>query len=65
LEVIEIERKSIGSDVEGNPNYISAGKIRQAIIEDDLTSIQDFLPPCTIAYLQSPSSKAVWIKLKR
>lgn len=65
LEVIEIERKSKGADAEGNPNYISASKIRKAIIEDDLTSIQDFLPPCTLAYLQSPSSKAVRAKLKR
>jgi [citrate (pro-3S)-lyase] ligase len=64
VEVIEIERRSQGVDTEGKPNYISATKIRNAIRENSLTSILDFLPPCTLAYLQSASSKAVRAKLK-
>ena len=63
VEVIEIERMSRGADAEGKPNYISATKIRNAIRENSLSSILDFLPPCTLAYLQSASSKAVRAKL--
>jgi len=64
VEVVEIERRSQGLDAEGKPNYISATKIRKAIRENNLTSVLDFLPPCTLAYLQSASSKAVRAKLK-
>ena len=64
VEVIEIERKSVGTDAQGNPDYISATKIREAIREDNLTAILDFLPPCTQAYLQSGLSETVRAKLK-
>ena len=64
VEVIEIERKSNGIDAQGNPNYISATKIREAIREDKLTAIWDFLPPCTQTYLQSALSETVRAKLK-
>jgi [citrate (pro-3S)-lyase] ligase len=63
VEVIEIERKSSGVDTEGRQNYMSATKIRKAIHEKNLASVMDFLPPCTLAYLQSASSKAVRLKL--
>jgi [citrate (pro-3S)-lyase] ligase len=59
VEVIEVERKSLGVNAEGNPDFISATKIRQAISEDNLDSVLEFLPPCTLAYLRSPASKAV------
>jgi [citrate (pro-3S)-lyase] ligase len=63
IEVIEVERKAAGTDVEGNPNYISATKIRTAIREGNLNSVMDFLPPCTLAYLQSGLSKSIRAKL--
>ena len=64
VEVIEIERKAEGMDFDGNPNYISATKIRKAIRDGNLNSVMDFLPPCTLAYLQSGLSKSVRAKLK-
>jgi [citrate (pro-3S)-lyase] ligase len=64
VEVIEIERKAEGMDIEAHPNYISATKIRKALRDGDLDSVKDFLPPCTFAYLQSGSAKAVKAKLK-
>ena len=59
VEVIEVERKSLGTDSGGHPDFISATKIRKAISEDNLDSVLDFLPPCTLAYLRSPASTAV------
>ncbi len=64
VEVIEIERKALGTDAEGMPDFISATKIRKAIAENDLDSVLELLPHCTLAYLQSPSSKAVREKLR-
>jgi [citrate (pro-3S)-lyase] ligase len=64
VEVIEVERKAEGLDAEGRPNYISATKIRKALREGNLASVRDFLPLCTLAYLQSGTSKAVRTKLK-
>jgi [citrate (pro-3S)-lyase] ligase len=64
IEVIEIERKAEGLDAEGNPNYISATKIRTAIREGRLDAVAPFLPPCTLAYLQSDASEPVRAKLK-
>ena len=57
VEVIEVERKARGLDDEGCPDYISASKIRKAIREGHLDSVRGFLPPCTLAYLQSGASK--------
>jgi len=64
VEVIEVERKTAGVNAAGLPNYISATKIREAIREGNLDSVMDFLPPCTLAYLQSSSSKDVRAKLR-
>jgi [citrate (pro-3S)-lyase] ligase len=64
VEVIEVERKADGTDAAGNPNFISATKIRKAIREGNLDSVMSFLPPGTLAYLQSGLSKAVRAKLK-
>jgi len=64
IEVIEIERKAEGLDADGNPNYIRATKIRTAIREGRLDAVARFLPPCTLAYLQSDASEPVRAKLK-
>ncbi len=64
VEVIEVERKADGTDAEGDPNHISATKIRKAIREGSLDSVRTFLPPSTLAYLQSGLSRAVRAKLK-
>jgi len=64
IEVVEIDRRAEGVDAEGNPNYISATKIRTAIREDRLDAVAPFLPPCTLAYLRSDLSKPVRAKLK-
>lgn len=64
VAVIEIERKADGVDADGRPNYISATKIRQALKEDTLAAIMNFLPACTRDYLLSAESEAVRAKLK-
>jgi [citrate (pro-3S)-lyase] ligase len=64
VAVVEIERKTDGTDDAGQPNYISATKIRQAIKEDNLAAIMNFLPPCTRDYLLSAESEAVRARLK-
>ena len=64
VEVIEVERKATGLDADGRPNYISATKIRKAIREDRLDAVSPFLPPCTLAYLQSDAFKPVRAKLR-
>ncbi len=64
VEVIEIERKADGLDVDGHPNYISATKIRKAIKDNQLAALSNFLPACTQAYLLSDESEAVRAKLR-
>jgi len=64
VEVIEIERKAGGTDAGGGPDYISATKIRRAILEGNLDSILNFLPECTRAYLRSAASEAAKKKLR-
>jgi [citrate (pro-3S)-lyase] ligase len=63
VEVIETERKSVGVDFHGNPNYISASKVRQAIKEDKLNEVIDFLPESTRLYLMSDESASVKTKI--
>lgn len=63
VQVIEIERTADGVDAEGQPNYISATKIRKAIAAGTLDAVQPFLPACTRAYLGSDASRAVRAKL--
>ncbi len=65
VEVIEIIRKAIGSTYDGEPNYISASKIRMAIKQNKLQSIIDFLPDSTREYLLSDESLEVREKIKR
>lgn len=64
VTVVEIERKADGVDADGNPNYISATKIRKAIKEDNLAAMLNFLPPCTCDYLLSAESESVRARLK-
>jgi [citrate (pro-3S)-lyase] ligase len=62
VEVIEVERVSTGK---GNiPNYISASKVRQAIKEDRLNEVLDFLPDSTREFLLSDDSLAIRQKIK-
>lgn len=62
VEVVEIQRKSVGEDDKQTPNIISASKIREAIKNDELDNFKEFLPQTTIDFLQS--DKAVMIKEK-
>ena len=63
VQVIELERKADGQNAEGNPNYISATKIRDAIREDNLSAITHFLPPVTQEYFLSENFQAVKTRL--
>jgi [citrate (pro-3S)-lyase] ligase len=64
VKVIEIERKSVGDSGEASPNYISASKVRQAIREDRLHEVLDFLPDSTREFLLSDASAPVRLKIK-
>ncbi len=63
VQLIEVERKADGTDAEGQPNYISATKIRKAIQDDQLDALVNFLPECTRDYLLSEASRSVRAKL--
>jgi len=63
VEVIEIKRIAIGVDEESNPNFISASKIRNAIKNDDLVNILDFLPEVTKDFLLSEESLEIRQKI--
>ena len=56
VEIIELKRKAIGAE----DNYISASKVREAIKENRLNEILDFLPKTTMKFLLSDES----IKIK-
>jgi [citrate (pro-3S)-lyase] ligase len=64
VTVIEIERKSVGTSGGDTPNYISASKVRQAIKEDRLQEVLDFLPDSTREFLLSEASAPVRAKIK-
>jgi [citrate (pro-3S)-lyase] ligase len=63
VEVVEVTRKCIGV-ISGEPNFISASKVRNAIKEDNLDSILDFLPETTKEFLLSPDSDKIKEKIK-
>lgn len=65
VEVIELERKTVGTNTGPNPNYISASKVRQAIREDRLGDVLDFLPDATRDFLLSGESAAIRAKIKQ
>ncbi|MFO7371284.1 MAG: hypothetical protein R6X09_13555 [Bacteroidales bacterium] len=64
VEVIEVERKSLGPDKSGCPDYISASKVRQAIREDRLEDVLNFLPKVSRDFLLSDESAAIIAKIK-
>ena len=64
VEVIEVERKAVGTNENAIPNYISASKVRQAIREDRLQEVLDFLPHVTREYLLSEDSYLVRQKIR-
>jgi [citrate (pro-3S)-lyase] ligase len=64
VDVIEVERKAIGTDINGLPDYISASKVRQAIKEDRLMDVLDFLPDSTREFLLSDDSLVVRHSIK-
>lgn len=64
VKVIEVERKAVGSGKNGPPNYISASKVRQALKEDRLNDVLDFLPDSTREFLLSDDSRAIRSKIK-
>jgi [citrate (pro-3S)-lyase] ligase len=64
VTVTEIERKSVGPSLEASPNYISASKVRQAIREDRLGEVMEFLPDSTREFLLSEDSAPVRAKIK-
>lgn len=62
--VTEVERKAIGISKESVPNYISASKVRQAIREDRLGEVLDFLPDSTRSFLLSDDSLEIRQKIR-
>ncbi|OIP83014.1 MAG: hypothetical protein AUK44_06365 [Porphyromonadaceae bacterium CG2_30_38_12] len=63
--VIEITRAAIGFDDNNEPNFISASKVRNAIKEDRLSDILDFLPESTKNFLLSPEADETIQKIKQ
>lgn len=63
VKVIEVERKSLGFGKDGGPDYISASKVRQAIREDRLQDVIDFLPDSTREFLLSDDSATIREKI--
>jgi len=61
VEVIEITRKSAGDE----SNFISASKVREAIKNDNLLIIKDFLPQSTFEFLTSEDAKEIIEKIKK
>ncbi|MFA8450554.1 MAG: [citrate (pro-3S)-lyase] ligase [Bacteroidales bacterium] len=64
VEVVEINRKAIGKDDKGDPNFISASKVRKAIQNDKLEVILEFLPEPTREFLLSNESLDIREKIK-
>jgi [citrate (pro-3S)-lyase] ligase len=64
VEVVEVERKSLGTSDDGSTRYISASKVRQAIREGRLREVLDFLPDSTREFLLSDDSLGIRSKIK-
>ena len=65
VEVIEVTRKYMGETKENEPNFISASKVRQAIRENNLMSVIEFLPDSTKEFLLSPESWSIKEKIRQ
>lgn len=59
VEVIEITRKALGMDKNNEPNYISASKVRNAIKNDRLNDVIDFIPMVTRNFLLSEDANEI------
>ncbi len=64
VEVVETTRISVGTDSNNNPNFISASKIREAIKNNELENILEFLPTTTKEFLLSEKSLEIRNKIK-
>ena len=53
IDVVEIERKQIFSGV------ISASRVREIIGNGDLSGLEPFVPPTTLAYLTSDEAEPI------
>ena len=64
VEVVEVTRKSNRLDINNSPDYISASKVRDAIKNDRLNDVLDFLPDSTRNFLYSDESLVIRQKIK-
>jgi [citrate (pro-3S)-lyase] ligase len=58
VEIIELQRKAVGDDL------ISASKVRQAIKEDRLDDVKEYLPEATREFLFSEASEPIKEKIR-
>jgi len=63
VKLIEIDRKKAATNT-GETSVISASKVRQAIKDDRLSEIEEFLPESTRNYLKSNESECIKAKIK-
>jgi len=64
LEVVEVLRKTSSVKNGAEPNYISASKVREAIRNDSLENILEFLPESTKSFLLSDESLEIRNKIR-
>lgn len=64
VEVVEVTRKANGLSADNSPDYISASKVREAIKQDKLDEVLDFLPDSTREFLYSDASLDIRRKIK-
>ena len=64
VEVVEVMRKATGIGADNYPDYISASKVREAIKNDNLEELIDFLPDSTRHFLFSDDSSEIRMKIK-
>jgi len=64
VEVVEVVRKTSASGTTGSPEYISASKVREAIKNDRLQDLTDYLPDSTRNFLFSDESLSIRQKIK-
>jgi len=64
VKVVELARIYMGVDNDNNLNYISASKIREAIKNNKLNEIIDFLPKSTADFLTSEDGVEIIKKIK-
>jgi [citrate (pro-3S)-lyase] ligase len=64
VEVVEVTRKANHLGLDNTPDYISASKVRDAIKQDKLDEVLDFLPDATRDFLYSDASLDIRLKIK-